>query len=173
MRTRAPAPDVLDRFRAIAHRRRQAAEVRRLWPMLTVNVGGTTLVVSGEVQPRPLSETYRVRVVYTYGSVPEAYVDEPALRPRDDGSPIPHVYAGPRPCLYLPGSGEWTGEEMIATTIIPWLLLWLEFYELWHATGVWKGGGVHPDHPAGEAAQPDTDSSAPEQAPDHAPTRPA
>jgi hypothetical protein len=42
----------------------------------------------------------------------------------------------------LPGSGEWTNRKLIATTIIPWLMLWLLYYELWHATGIWQGGGV-------------------------------
>jgi hypothetical protein len=27
---------------------------------------------------------------------------------------------------------------------VPWLLLWLSFYELWLITGEWHGGGVHP-----------------------------
>jgi hypothetical protein len=31
---------------------------------------------------------------------------------------------------------------LVATTIMPWLLLWLTFYELWLATGVWLGGGT-------------------------------
>jgi hypothetical protein len=30
----------------------------------------------------------------------------------------------------------------IATTIIPWLSLWLYYYEVWHATGEWMGGGI-------------------------------
>ena len=32
----------------------------------------------------------------------------------------------------------------IADTILPWTSLWLYFYELWHATGQWLGGGEHP-----------------------------
>jgi hypothetical protein len=31
---------------------------------------------------------------------------------------------------------------MIATTIIPWLALWLYYYEVWLATGHWEGGGI-------------------------------
>ncbi len=32
----------------------------------------------------------------------------------------------------------------IATTVIPWLLEWLVYYEAWQATGEWLGGGEHP-----------------------------
>ena len=127
----------------------QAARVRMLWPSLVCRVNGDTVVITGVVQPTPLSESYRVRIVYGHGSTPAAYVESPALRARDDGTPIPHVYPGPRPCLYLPGSGEWTNRKAVATTIIPWLLLWLTYYELWHATGEWQGGGV--EHPAPNA----------------------
>jgi hypothetical protein len=121
---------------------KQAVQVRFIWPTLTARVGGGALTVRGVVRPTPLADSYRVRIVYAPGDVPKAFVDSPALRPRDDGQPIPHVYPGPRPCLYLPGSGEWTNRMSIAKTIIPWLMLWLTYYELWRATGVWQGGGV-------------------------------
>ena len=32
----------------------------------------------------------------------------------------------------------------IALTIVPWLSLWLFYYEVWRATGTWYGGGTHP-----------------------------
>jgi hypothetical protein len=144
MRSRRPDPAVLLRMRAIEHFRRQVATLREVYPTLIGEANGTALVVSGEVQPTELSDTYRIRVVYILDEAPKVYVEEPALRPRDDGAEIPHVYPGPRPCLYLPNNGEWTGKEALAETIIPWLLLWLFYYELWHATGVWQGGGEHP-----------------------------
>ena len=61
-----------------------------------------------------------------------------------DDPVIPHVYPGPRPCPYLPGSGEWSLDQFVADTIVPWTSLWLYHYEVWHATGEWLGGGVHP-----------------------------
>lgn len=140
------------------HLRRQAAEVQRVWPSLTAQSSGNRLVIAGEVQPGQLFETYQVRIIYTYGGVPEVFVVEPALRSRDDGQQIPHIYPGPKPCLYLPNTGEWTPEKLIADTIIPWLMLWLEYYELWHATGVWQGGGEHPE-PDGSQAQNAEDTS--------------
>lgn len=148
MRKRRPDPDLLFRYRGVLNLRRQVAEVRRLWPTLSATISGNTLTVSGEAQPTPLSDTYRIRVLYEFGQHPTAFVDQPALRPRYDSSQIPHVYPGPRPCLFLPR--DWTGDEMIAATVIPWLLLWLTYYELWHATGEWQGGGEHPGPLASE-----------------------
>jgi len=29
-------------------------------------------------------------------------------------------------------------------TIVPWACLWLYYYEVWHTTGEWLGGGLHP-----------------------------
>jgi hypothetical protein len=55
------------------------------------------------------------------------------------------MYCQERLCLFLPGSREWNGDDPIALTILPWASLWLYFYEVWHATGEWLGGGVHPE----------------------------
>lgn len=98
----------------------------------------------GDLQPAPASETYTIKVRYALDSVPGVWVTSPELIDRPDGAKIPHVYEGKRLCLYLPGSGEWERTMFIAETIIPWASLWLYHYEVWHATGEWLGGGVHP-----------------------------
>jgi len=64
----------------------------------------------------------------------------PVIKKRD-GYRIPHVYKGNRPCLYIPGAGEWGPDKYIAYTIVGWLSEWLYFYEVRHATGNWLGGG--------------------------------
>jgi hypothetical protein len=138
----------------------QAIRVRFIWPTLRAQVTRNGLIVKGTVRPTPLADEYHVRVVYAYGEVPKAYVDSLELRRREDRQPIPHIYPGPRPCLYLPSSGEWSNRLSIASTIIPWLMLWLTYYELWHATGVWQGGGVEPaavTPPAGPGGEQKTE----------------
>lgn len=52
-------------------------------------------------------------------------------------------------CLFNPTKGDWNSRMRIDSTILPWATLWLYFYEVWHATGAWLGGGDHPS-----AAQP-------------------
>jgi hypothetical protein len=132
---RKPAPDAY----------RQAAFVRLRFPEFILRVRNGLLVCRGPVQPTPLSETYKVRVEYRLGGTPNVWVDEPALRRRSATEPIPHTYPENRLCLYLPRTPEWSKYDLIAKTIIPWTSLWLLYYESWLVTGVWQGGGEHPD----------------------------
>jgi hypothetical protein len=66
------------------------------------------------------------------------------LRPRSATEQIPHLYPGEYLCLYRPKYLEWTSQDYIAETIIPWASLWLYYFEIWHAIGEWLGGGEHP-----------------------------
>lgn len=98
----------------------------------------------GAIQPTSVSETYQILVRYSQSGSPEVWVISPELVNRPDGERIPHVYPGNRLCLYLPRNKEWDRTMFIAETTIPWAALWLYYYEMWHATGEWLGGGVHP-----------------------------
>ncbi len=109
------------------------------------NVTNRTLRSTGTLRPTSASREYAVTIIYEPGRRPAAYVD--GLRTREEGERIPHTYALDRPCLFFPAGGEWRSDMMIATTIIPWLSLWLYYYEVWLATGSWEGGGI-PHEPA-------------------------
>lgn len=88
--------------------------------------------------------TYTVEVSYRLGDSPNVYVLDPALKKRaGSDEPIPHMYSATRLCLYLPRAGEWNKGMYLSQTILPWTSLWLYYYEVWHATGEWLGGGVH------------------------------
>lgn len=108
------------------------------------NIRDRRLRSYGIVRPLPLSIEYRVRIQYELRQPPHVYVIDPPLQKRD-GHRAEHMYADNEPCLYLPGIGEWNSTKLLAETTVPWLLLWLAFYELWLVTGEWDGGGVHPD----------------------------
>jgi len=105
-------------------------------------------VSRGLVQPYVLSREYRVRIEYDVG-LPRVWIEDPPLMPREEGGRIPHVFPGPRPCLFYPPNREWIPSMLIADTIVPWLMAWLYFYEIWHATGEWLGGGIDHDAPKG------------------------
>ena len=66
----------------------------------------------------------------------------PQLEPRD-GESIPHVFGDGTLCLFRFKYHEWNATMSIAETMIPWTALWLYYYEIWHATGEWLGGGEH------------------------------
>jgi hypothetical protein len=120
--------------------------MQRVWPQIECAVRASVLTCRGVVRPSPLCSDYQIRLEYHLGSSPKAWIDSPALVRRVPDEPIPHVYTigGLRPCLFFPGGGEWQPDKWLALTIMPWLLLWLLFYEIWLATGEWWGEGV--DH---------------------------
>lgn len=94
----------------------------------------------------PITATYKIKVEYELRSAPKVFVLDPELESRD-GSTIPHRYRDGSLCLYLPSNNEWTPSKPVAQTIVPWACLWLYYYEVWYATGKWKGGGAHPIPP--------------------------
>lgn len=124
----------------------QFAYMRRICPEFNCKVqNGGRLCCKGILQPFPFTKKYKVRISYKVGESPKVQVDSPALRRRQPDEPIPHTYAGYRPCLFLPSDqSEWSGDKILAETIVPWLALWLFYYETWLSTGEWQGGGVHP-----------------------------
>jgi hypothetical protein len=100
------------------------------------------LVCRGELRPTPLSEAYRVRLEYETRRHPQVFVEQPRLTPRVAGERVPHTYGENEPCLF---KNEWNPRMSIVSSVIPWAMLWLTFYEAWRVTGEWQGGGVHPE----------------------------
>ncbi|CDZ72005.1 Similar to Bradyrhizobium japonicum blr0073 protein. UniProt: [Neorhizobium galegae bv. orientalis] len=71
--------------------------------------------------------------------------------PRGTGEPTPHVYRYLQPpdrpalCAWDPKYEPWDPSQYIADEIVPSTIRWLLFFEDWLDTGVWRGGGRHPD----------------------------
>jgi hypothetical protein len=112
---------------------------------------------------RPLHAVFTVRVQYvrrywvgdlkiSNGYTPEVTLVDPVLTLAHPvtSDPVPHVYwRHDRPerstlCLYDPVAAEWSPDDFIAETIVPWACDWLACYEGWLATAEWTGGGRHP-----------------------------
>lgn len=123
----------------------QWAWFQRLLPHFHSRNDSVTLKAVGYVQPTPLSEAYKVKIEYRPHEPPKVWVLEPKLVPREAGGRIPHMYGQECLCLYLPGADEWSGDKILAGYIVPWISVWLEYYEAWHITGEWLGGGVEPE----------------------------
>lgn len=122
----------------------QAAFMRLQCPTFRTSIREGTLRAVGHLQPDPLCRVYEVQIEYSATNAPEVRVLSPNLKTRDDEF-IPHMYGQEKLCLYLPETGEWSPDLPLATTIVPWTALWLYFYEVWHATGQWLGGGIEPE----------------------------
>ncbi len=123
----------------------QYARMRILLPDFRAVMRKHTLIAEGDVRPTPLSAVYQVRLAYRGCTPPKVWVLSPTLVPREEGGKIPHMYDQERLCLYLPSTGQWSGEMVLAKVTVPWIALWLYHYEVWHAVGEWLGGGVEPD----------------------------
>lgn len=81
----------------------------------------------------------------------------PELKPNFDAeeeAPLPHVffdmtYLPLSPlCLFDPAQSEWSHDDFLAFTTIPWAADWLACYEGWRVTGRWEGGGRHGRRPS-------------------------
>jgi len=119
--------------------------MKRLHPQFKETVKTEKVQWIGTLTPSGLTNTYVISVSYELGVSPRVSVISPELQSRAEGQRIPHTYKGDYPCLYFPWNKEWTPNKLIALTIIPWASLWLYYYEVWLATGVWLGGGIEHD----------------------------
>ena len=150
---------------------RQIRRMRELWPRFEVTrgVGESGAVWFGTLVG--VSRPYRVAIEYVppaeersrplLGGAPVVRVLSPALRPNwyaAEEAPLPHVYftrqwleLSPL-CLFDPDLDEWTPDDFIAETTVPWAADWLACYEGWRATGRWLGGGRHADSAPSKAA---------------------
>ena len=93
-----------------------------------------------------LSPKYLIKVVYHRESHPNVYVLDPKPLTLAKGETrLKHVYNTEKQhlCIYYKRAKEWDESQFIADTIIPWTSEWLLHYEIWVATGIWHGGGIH------------------------------
>lgn len=126
---------------------------------------------------QPYRKSYLIEIYYAPPLIPQLFsiidvqplvqVLDPVLErhPSYEEGPLPHIYenrsdpALPFLCLFDPDVPEWTLNDLIAETTLPWTERWLLNYEFWLATGLWRGGGRHPTNDDEEkaATRPDQD----------------
>lgn len=124
--------------------REQRALMQNCWPGFQCALS-KKLICRGSIRPSELSCSYRVRIEYQINYKPRTFVEDPRLQRRQpDDEAIPHTYSDEEVCLFRPFANEWNPTKPLATTIVPWFITWLFFYEIWLATGEWHGGGEHP-----------------------------
>lgn len=112
----------------------------------TGELSADQLVWRYNCNPTPMSRDYSVRILLRVNDRPKVYIDQPDLVELAGGRRIPHVYEQrpTRLCLYLPKAFEWQSDMRLDQTIVPWVTLWLFYFEEWLSSGEWKGGGEHP-----------------------------
>lgn len=127
----------------------QIGQLKRYFPSgRVINETMDSLTWEVQLQPTELSRLYTIRLKYKVDDFPAVYVTDSFPLERYSGKDLlEHVYSTSKQklCLFKPDTKEWTSDKMIAKTVIPWAAEWLQFYELWLATGDWYGEGSHPE----------------------------
>ena len=103
---------------------------------------GNDLKWVGQIRPTKSSRLYTVEITYLVGrGRPRVRVLEPSLV---DSIPMSttHRFADGTLCLHT--HDQWAKDKFVAEHVIPWIPLWLTYYEGWLITGEWEGGGMHP-----------------------------
>ena len=121
----------------------QIGRMKSLYPGLELVLWRRGLAKwKGWLQPVDFACAYFISISYRLQQPPVVHVLEPVLVSNSKGEPVPHRFSDERLCLYYPKYGEWRADMAIAETIVPWASRWLYYYEVWHATGEWLGGGI-------------------------------
>ncbi|HYC87140.1 MAG TPA: hypothetical protein VEB86_18030 [Chryseosolibacter sp.] len=122
----------------------QVSALKVKYKQFSVRGDRDSLKAIGTLRPTARSVEYTIELKYKSGNSPRVFVLSPELTKNFKGEDIPHVYEGDRLCLYHPDFREFRISDTLADTIVPWTALWLYYYEVWHVTGEWLGGGMHP-----------------------------
>lgn len=82
------------------------------------------------------SNSYDIRVGYRFS---DGMVVAPLLSPCIGSSPVIHLNPNRTLCLFDPQDYPINKRFILADEIIPWVLEWTFYYELFLLSGVWRG----------------------------------
>jgi len=120
----------------------QAMHLHSCYPDSHFSYFRKTLKWEGIASARGSSLEYRLKMSYQVGVRPKIWVTEPNLVKLAGDRPIPHVFSQEDQILCLHDIGVWKPTQFLARTIVPWALLWTEYFEWWLVTGRWAGDEV-------------------------------
>jgi hypothetical protein len=124
----------------------QVASIRQKYPHFKCKfISHNKIKVSGAIRPTSRSLKYEFSLFYTSSTEPKVLLVSPLLQRNIRGELPPHLYNDNSLCLYRPKYYEFKRKDYLSDTIIPWISLWLYYYELWLVTEKWLGGGEHPE----------------------------
>lgn len=92
----------------------------------------TNQPIDGEVVSTDFSK-YKIRIEYAKTLSPKIFIDEPII------TKMKHMYRDKSLCLYHWSKFKWGDDKSIAKDLIPWVYMWIYYYELWVKTGKWFG----------------------------------
>ncbi|MEQ8472557.1 MAG: hypothetical protein RIC35_15305 [Marinoscillum sp.] len=123
----------------------QLAALKAKMPGCDLYLNKNYLRARGKVQPTPRSIWYSYEIKYRFRENITIFIKEPLIKTELNGKKAEHLYKDGSLCLFFPKAKEFDSKKLIVDYIVPWIALWLFFYEIWLVTGYWKGGGIHPN----------------------------
>lgn len=123
----------------------QLAALKAKMPRCDLYLNKNYLRARGKVQPTPRSIWYSYEIKYRFRENITIFIKEPLIKTELNGKKAEHLYKDGSLCLFFPKAKEFDSKKLIVDYIVPWIALWLFFYEIWLVTGCWKGGGIHPN----------------------------
>lgn len=125
----------------------QAGKIMSMFPSSRISFDQNILTWESTLTPSPLSDNYKIKVIYVRDKNPDIYVLSPKLKLFPGESKLPHVYSSEKQwlCIYYRKTREWRSDMAISDTVLPWTCEWLLHYEFWLGNGKWRGGGTHGD----------------------------
>jgi len=121
----------------------QLRDMAEKFPEFKPRRRGNEAIWEGFFRPNEACAKYLVRIEALSGQRPRVNILEPELRIPPEKYKETHCFSDGSLCLHL--HEQWTPDMYIADTIVRWIPVWLINYEYWLATGLWHGGGKHPE----------------------------
>lgn len=123
----------------------QQAALKAKIPKCQLYLNKNYLRARGQLKPTPRSCWYSYEIKYWFQENIKIFIRDPLIKTEHNGKKAEHLYKDGSLCLFFPKAKEFDSKKLIVDYIIPWVSLWLFFYEVWLVTDDWKGGGIHPN----------------------------
>jgi len=118
--------------------------LKKHYPETCVSSSKGVLRWSGTTAPRGFSRKYELELEYKFKGVPSVKVATPNLLELSGGKKVPHLFSQKDQTLCLHFHRVWKPSMLIATTTIPWSVMWVEYFEWWLVSDYWAGDEI--DH---------------------------
>jgi len=103
-----------------------------IWRNYTFAFNLTQQDIGGEKVEMDFSK-YKIRIEYYTTLPPKIFIVEPKI---EKGI---HRYKDGSLCLYHPSNFKWGDNMSISHDLLPWVYMWIYYYEMWLKTGKWFG----------------------------------
>jgi hypothetical protein len=105
--------------------------VKDHFPQFSVNYDETTLYISGTLKDEDWGSDYQFLISTSVNGLPSAFIINPTINPQ----PSIHMYSNRALCLFhrkdLPRHYYFS----FVGDIIPWVIKWVHYYEIWLRNG--------------------------------------